>query len=126
MALTEHFQNLSQALNVQVPFLFKYAVDELAAAVPSAESAATIVSSAPFGLGVGTILVGYGLVRIGASACNGTENHLLCSTIPFIEEFLLNRAPECLICQGGARYNPPGGQKGVSSPPFIRLEFPLE
>lgn len=65
----------AKVLNVQVPFLFKYAVDAL-----SMFAGATVVaaqSSSMVAIALGTpmaVLVGYGLARAGASACNELRN----------------------------------------------------
>ncbi|KAH9310486.1 hypothetical protein KI387_025521, partial [Taxus chinensis] len=64
----------AKVLNVQVPFLFKLAVDGLSAAIGASNTtvAATVSNStllALFGTPV-AVLVGYGIARGGASACN--------------------------------------------------------
>lgn len=61
----------SKVLNVQVPFLFKYAVDALAVD-PSGSSTIAIagmVSAVPT-----TLVLGYGAARAGASLCNEMRN----------------------------------------------------
>lgn len=63
-----------QVLNVQIPFLFKLAVDRLSAmASDGAIASSTIVNSPIFALMMSPIavLIGYGIARAGASACNG-------------------------------------------------------
>ena len=76
-----------QALNIQVPFLFKHAIDSLSnlpsapAALHSAAAASPALSSlssslspdALFALAASppALLLAYGCARIGASACNG-------------------------------------------------------
>lgn len=64
-----------QVLNVQVPFMFKYAVDALSAAAgatgaTAAASAATTSTALMFATPT-SVLLGYGIARAGASACNG-------------------------------------------------------
>eukprot|EP00897_Mesotaenium_endlicherianum_P000334 jgi/Mesen1/10300/ME000079S09717 len=69
----------SKVLNVQVPFLFKYAVDSLSAVTgATGATAAAAMSSNPYLLAAwatpGALLLGYGLARAGASACNELRN----------------------------------------------------
>ena len=60
------------ALPLQVPFLFKYAVDALTADPSGAVAAAT-----PLGYVLpATILVGYGAARTSAALCNEVRNAL--------------------------------------------------
>lgn len=68
-----------QVLNVQVPFLFKLAVDSLNTATGNA--AAGALASNPtmmalFGTPV-AVLIGYGIARSGASAFNGMINEVI-------------------------------------------------
>lgn len=63
----------SKALTVQVPFMFKHAVDALAAggalgAAGGTSAAAVALASPP------ALLVGYGLARGGAALCNEARN----------------------------------------------------
>lgn len=57
---------------MQVPFMFKYAVDALSAAAgatgatAAASAASTLLFATPT-----AVLLGYGIARAGASACNG-------------------------------------------------------
>lgn len=65
-------------MNVQVPFLFKYAIDGLSTAVGAGgATAAAAISENPVlfaYLGTPTaVLLGYGIARAGAAACNGTN-----------------------------------------------------
>lgn len=64
-----------QVLNVQVPFLFKLAVDWLTTATGNASALASFTTNNSTMLAVfGTpaaVLVGYGIARAGASAFNG-------------------------------------------------------
>lgn len=67
----------SKVLNVQVPFMFKYAVDALSAAAgatgaTAAASAATTSTALMFATPT-SVLLGYGIARAGASACNGLD-----------------------------------------------------
>lgn len=62
-------------INVQVPFLFKLAVDWLSTATGSVSALASFTESnatllALFG-SPAAVLLGYGIARTGASACNG-------------------------------------------------------
>lgn len=68
----------SKVLNVQVPFMFKYAVDALSAAAggtgaTAAASAATTSTALMFATPT-SVLLGYGIARAGASACNELRN----------------------------------------------------
>ncbi|XP_057848038.2 ABC transporter B family member 25, mitochondrial isoform X3 [Cryptomeria japonica] len=68
----------AKVLNVQVPFLFKLAIDGLSVAVGASNPAvAAVVSNstvlALFGTPV-AVLIGYGIARGGASACNELRN----------------------------------------------------
>lgn len=70
----------AKVLNVQVPFLFKLAVDWLGAATGNAAamasfSAANATQLALFATPV-SVLIGYGIARTGASAFNGTTTHM--------------------------------------------------
>ncbi|XP_024535008.1 ABC transporter B family member 25, mitochondrial [Selaginella moellendorffii] len=60
-----------KVLNVQVPFLFKHAVDGLAAATGVSQE--VTLASAAYAAPV-SVLIGYGLARAGASACNELRN----------------------------------------------------
>eukprot|EP00890_Picochlorum_soloecismus_P000334 jgi/Picsp_1/1300/NSC_04781-R1_atp-binding cassette superfamily len=66
----------SKLLNVQVPFLFKYTVDALAADPSGMTPAAigTIVSATP-----AMLILGYGVSRAGASFCNESRNAVFAS-----------------------------------------------
>ncbi|KAL4420535.1 hypothetical protein ABPG75_010191 [Micractinium tetrahymenae] len=61
----------SKLLNIQVPFLFKYTVDSLAAD-PSALTPATVAGV--LALTPPALIVGYGVARAGASLCNEGRN----------------------------------------------------
>lgn len=67
-----------KVLNVQVPFLFKLAVDGLSSAVgASSTTVVTTVSNSTLLAFLGTpiaVLIGYGIARGGASACNELRN----------------------------------------------------
>ncbi|CAM6119974.1 unnamed protein product [Calypogeia fissa] len=69
----------SKVLNVQVPFLFKYAIDSLSTAVgATGATAAAVISENPVlfaSLATPTaVLLGYGIARAGAAACNELRN----------------------------------------------------
>ncbi|MCO5563649.1 hypothetical protein L7F22_017296 [Adiantum nelumboides] len=68
----------AKVLNVQVPFLFKYAVDALSASVGAfGATAAASSSNSMIAVTLGTpiaVLVGYGIARAGAAACNELRN----------------------------------------------------
>jgi len=65
-----------QVVNVQVPFLFKPAVDWLNTATGNAGAVA--VASSPTMMALfatpAAVLIGYGIARSGASAFNGIYN----------------------------------------------------
>lgn len=67
---------LSQVLNVQVPFLFKLAVDWLTTATGNANTLASFSAANSYMLAFfvspAAVLIGYGIARTGASAFNGT------------------------------------------------------
>ncbi|KAL3693991.1 hypothetical protein R1sor_007642 [Riccia sorocarpa] len=68
----------SKVLNVQVPFLFKHAIDSLSTAVgatgvTAAASMGNPLILAAFGTPL-AVLIGYGIARAGASACNELRN----------------------------------------------------
>ncbi|CAK9197159.1 unnamed protein product [Sphagnum troendelagicum] len=70
---------LSKVLNVQVPFMFKYAIDSLSVAVGAAGATATAAATAhplliPLLATPTAVLLGYGIARTGASACNELRN----------------------------------------------------
>eukprot|EP00793_Prasinoderma_coloniale_P001325 PRCOL_00005100-RA len=71
---------LSKALNITVPFTFKYAIDALTAAEVSsagmAEAVATVAASDPATLlaAPASLLMAYGVTRGAASACNEARN----------------------------------------------------
>lgn len=70
------FSSSIQVLNVQVPFMFKYAIDNLSVAVGAAGATATAAATAhplliPLLATPTAVLLGYGIARTGASACNG-------------------------------------------------------
>ena len=58
---------------MQVPFMFKYAIDSLSAAAGAtgATAAASAASSSLLFATPTAVLLGYGIARAGASACNG-------------------------------------------------------
>lgn len=62
-------------INVQVPFLFKLAVDWLSTATGNAGGLAEFTAANSTALALfaspAAVLVGYGIARLGASACNG-------------------------------------------------------
>uniref|UniRef100_A0A7I4AR54 Uncharacterized protein n=1 Tax=Physcomitrium patens TaxID=3218 RepID=A0A7I4AR54_PHYPA len=62
----------SKVLNVQVPFMFKYAVDALSTAAGA--TGATAVASSLLFVTPTAVLLGYGIARTGASACNELRN----------------------------------------------------
>ncbi|XP_058075257.1 ABC transporter B family member 25, mitochondrial-like isoform X2 [Magnolia sinica] len=68
----------AKVLNVQVPFLFKLAIDWLSTVTGSANTLAsfTAANSTLLALFVSpaAVLVGYGIARAGASACNELRN----------------------------------------------------
>lgn len=66
----------SKVLNVQVPFMFKYAVDALSAAAGAtgATAAASAATSSLLFATPTAVLLGYGIARAGASACNELRN----------------------------------------------------
>ncbi|CAI6008512.1 unnamed protein product [Closterium sp. NIES-65] len=72
----------AKLLNIQVPFLFKHAIDSLSAAAgatgATAAAAAATAASDPLFFALFTtpsaMLLGYGLARAGASACNELRN----------------------------------------------------
>ncbi|BBN06323.1 ATP-binding cassette, subfamily B, heavy metal transporter [Marchantia polymorpha subsp. ruderalis] len=68
----------SKVLNVQVPFLFKHAIDSLSTAVGATGATAAASMGNPMILAaLGTpaaVLLGYGIARAGASACNELRN----------------------------------------------------
>ncbi|GJP30179.1 hypothetical protein CLOM_g22947 [Closterium sp. NIES-68] len=72
----------AKLLNIQVPFLFKHAIDSLSAAAgatgATAAAAAAAAASDPLFFALFTtpsaMLLGYGLARAGASACNELRN----------------------------------------------------
>lgn len=61
---------------MQVPFMFKYAVDALstAAGATGATAAASAASSSLLFATPTAVLLGYGIARAGASACNGKRS----------------------------------------------------
>ena len=69
----------AKVLNVQVPFLFKLAVDWLGSATGSGASMSTFVAANPSLVAAfatpSAVLIGYGIARTGASAFNG-KTHL--------------------------------------------------
>lgn len=68
----------AKVINVQVPFLFKLAVDWLSAITNSSDTMASFndANSTLLALFVSpaAVLVGYGIARVGASACNELRN----------------------------------------------------
>lgn len=67
----------AKVLNVQVPFLFKLAVDWLTTTTGNASALATFTSANSTALALfvspAAVLIGYGIARTGASAFNGTS-----------------------------------------------------
>jgi ATP-binding cassette subfamily B (MDR/TAP) protein 7 len=63
-------------LNVQVPFLFKLAIDWLTTATGNATAFASFTTANSTALALfatpAAVLIGYGIARTGASAFNGT------------------------------------------------------
>lgn len=106
----------AKVLNVQVPFLFKLAVDWLTTATGNAGtlasfSAANSTQLALFATPV-SVLIGYGIARSGASAFNGTRHEVIaCSyhsfgyscfnniSIPFVKSFRIGlcRIKDCCV-----------------------------
>lgn len=71
----------AKVLNVQVPFLFKLAVDWLSSATGNAAALASFTAAnstqlALFATPV-SVLIGYGIARTGASAFNGTTHEVI-------------------------------------------------
>lgn len=68
----------AKVMNVQVPFLFKLAVDWLSTVTGSGSSIASFTESNSTMLALfvspAAVLVGYGIARMGASACNELRN----------------------------------------------------
>ncbi|KAJ6832440.1 ABC transporter B family member 25, mitochondrial [Iris pallida] len=68
----------AKVINVQVPFLFKLAVDWLSAITGSSSSIASFTDSNSTMLALfvspAAVLVGYGIARTGATACNELRN----------------------------------------------------
>ncbi|KAH0470441.1 hypothetical protein IEQ34_000164 [Dendrobium chrysotoxum] len=68
----------AKVLNVQVPFLFKIAVDWLSAITSSADSLSSFNESnsmlLAFFVSPAAVLIGYGIARTGSSACNELRN----------------------------------------------------
>ncbi|XP_074585333.1 ABC transporter B family member 25, mitochondrial [Curcuma longa] len=68
----------AKVINVQVPFLFKLAVDWLSTATGSVSALASFTESNATLLAVfgspAAVLLGYGIARTGASACNELRN----------------------------------------------------
>ncbi|PKA66975.1 ABC transporter B family member 25, mitochondrial [Apostasia shenzhenica] len=68
----------AKVLNVQVPFLFKLAVDWLSAVTGSSSSIASFSESnsmlLPLFVSPAVVLIGYGIARTGSSACNELRN----------------------------------------------------
>lgn len=64
-----------QVINVQVPFLFKLAVDWLSTASGNAGALAEFTAANSTALALfaspAAVLIGYGIARLGASAFNG-------------------------------------------------------
>lgn len=71
----------AKVLNVQVPFLFKLAVDWLTTATGNAGSFAAFSAANPTQLALfatpASVLIGYGIARSGASAFNGTTHEVI-------------------------------------------------
>lgn len=70
-----------QVLNVQVPFLFKLAVDWLTTATGNASALASFATANSTSLLLfatpASVLIGYGIARTLASAFNGTTNDVI-------------------------------------------------
>ncbi|KAK1321579.1 hypothetical protein QJS10_CPA03g00029 [Acorus calamus] len=68
----------SKVLNVQVPYLFKLAVDWLSASTGTGNALASFTASNSTMLALfvtpAAVLIGYGIARAGASACNELRN----------------------------------------------------
>ena len=68
----------AKVLNVQVPFLFKLAVDWLASATGTGDSMSAFVASNPSLVAAfatpSAVLIGYGIARTGSSAFNGNSS----------------------------------------------------
>ncbi|XP_020681351.2 ABC transporter B family member 25, mitochondrial isoform X2 [Dendrobium catenatum] len=68
----------AKVLNVQVPFLFKIAVDWLSAITSSGDSLSSFNESnsmlLAFFVSPAAVLIGYGIARTGSSACNELRN----------------------------------------------------
>lgn len=82
-SLMDYVLSIFQVLNVQVPFLFKLAVDWLTTATGNAGALASFTAAnstmlALFATPV-AVLIGYGIARTGAAAFNGTEMKLFLS-----------------------------------------------
>lgn len=75
LSLMDHVYTLFQVLNVQVPFLFKLAVDWLTTATGNAGDLASFAAANSTLLTLfatpASVLIGYGIARSGASAFNG-------------------------------------------------------
>lgn len=73
--LTVFIYNEHQVINVQVPFLFKLAVDWLAALAGAETSLASFTEANATLLALfaspAAVLIGYGIARSGVSACTG-------------------------------------------------------
>lgn len=71
----------AKVLNVQVPFLFKLAVDWLASATGTGASMSTFVAANPSLVAAfatpSAVLIGYGIARTGSSAFNGNFELLI-------------------------------------------------
>jgi ATP-binding cassette subfamily B (MDR/TAP) protein 7 len=69
----------AKVLNVQVPFLFKLAVDWLTTATGNATALASFNAANSTALALfatpAAVLIGYGIARMGSSAFNGTLLH---------------------------------------------------
>jgi hypothetical protein len=76
--LTFSVSNENQVINVQVPFLFKLAVDWLAALAGTEASLASFTDANATMLALfaspAAVLIGYGIARSGASACTGNTS----------------------------------------------------
>lgn len=78
-----------QVINVQVPFLFKLAVDWLSSVTSSGASLTSFTEAnsilLAFFVSPAAVLIGYGIARAGASACNGILHEVI--VYYFNEEF---------------------------------------
>lgn len=95
-----------QVLNVQVPFLFKLAVDWLTISSGNAAAFASFAANNSTALALfatpASVLVGYGIARSGSSAFNGTTPLLILWS--YYRTFSLPLMFSSL-CRGASHYN---------------------